>query len=938
MMQRLPLLARCPLILAVMGILALPAGAATQAPSLLYEQALSAFSQGKLAEAAIDVKNALLEDPGLISAHILLAKIYLEVSQGSLAEKELVIAERLGASRTLTTPLLARAYLAEKKYQTLIDSIFPTGQSKVLDAEILERRGAAYLELRQADDALESYAKAAALVPGRAAPLLGRATVYLRDGKMAGAEAEVAAAIAQEPGNAEAWYTKGTISHAQGQLADALAGYEKAIALRPSYLEAQVARAGVLMDLGRLQDAKSALSGLSKDHPKDPRLAYLLAVTLARLGEADPARALLKEAGDLITGLPKKLLETHAPTVMLGALVRYGLGQKEQAYQLLQTFLRLEPGSPMASKLMGEILLSKGEVDKAVAVLEPALPAASQDVRLLTLLGRAYSQQGKYVQAAELLDRALRVSPGLTAARTYRAYNDLARGNDLCGLEELGAVFQEHPDAATVGLNLYMTLMRHGNYDKAIAVARKLVVEYPASPVYLTLLGEAQGRSGDLAAAKGSYDQALTRNPDFLPAQINLGIVYRLTDGPAKAVEYFTALARQQPKDTNGTRLALELARSLHAAGRSPEAVQLLKKTLAEHPDALDALVLLTDIDLKAGRPADALAVAESGARTAPSDHRVLGALGRAYLALDRRLEARQTFRRISTEAGYDARQLLWVAGLQAQAGDLAGATWSLQKAVQGDPDLTEAQVRLTYLLLGQGKADLATQQAEALRKAHPDKPLGDLLLGDIQLHQGDPEQALARYQAAQQTGGGAGAYLGMLRAQVALGRLDAALALAKEASRRFPRDMRIRQAAGEMFLRQGRWELARREYEYVVQHDPKLGDAANNLAVIYDRSGDLRALTLARKAVELLPQSASANDTLGWILTRQGEAVEGLKYLRNATALRPDSPEIHYHLAGALQKAGLTDEARRELDKVLAGGGKQAWRADAEALRARLK
>jgi predicted Zn-dependent protease len=58
--------------------------------------------------------------------------------------------------------------------------------------------------------------------------------------------------------------------------------------------------------------------------------------------------------------------------------------------------------------------------------------------------------------------------------------------------------------------------------------------------------------------------------------------------------------------------------------------------------------------------------------------------------------------------------------------------------------------------------------------------------------------------------------------------------------------------------------------------------------------------------------------DTLGWILTEQGQAARAVELLQKAADKVPASAEIRYHLAAALAKSGDTRRARQELEDLL--------------------
>ena len=96
---------------------------------------------------------------------------------------------------------------------------------------------------------------------------------------------------------------------------------------------------------------------------------------------------------------------------------------------------------------------------------------------------------------------------------------------------------------------------------------------------------------------------------------------------------------------------------------------------------------------------------------------------------------------------------------------------------------------------------------------------------------------------------------------------------------------------------------------------------------------GDARERGLAERAVRSAPESSVALDTYGWILVTEGDAEQGLKYLREAVS-RDSNPLMRYHLAQALNELGRTSEAKLELDTILRAKQLPGWADDARKLR----
>jgi Flp pilus assembly protein TadD len=79
-------------------------------------------------------------------------------------------------------------------------------------------------------------------------------------------------------------------------------------------------------------------------------------------------------------------------------------------------------------------------------------------------------------------------------------------------------------------------------------------------------------------------------------------------------------------------------------------------------------------------------------------------------------------------------------------------------------------------------------------------------------------------------------------------------------------------------------------------------------------------------------------DDTLGWILLAQGDTGKAITYLSAAILSAPNNPDIQYHLAVALQRAGRRADAQATLENLLASGVSFSDKAEAEKLLQELK
>ena len=103
---------------------------------------------------------------------------------------------------------------------------------------------------------------------------------------------------------------------------------------------------------------------------------------------------------------------------------------------------------------------------------------------------------------------------------------------------------------------------------------------------------------------------------------------------------------------------------------------------------------------------------------------------------------------------------------------------------------------------------------------------------------------------------------------------------------------------------------MDRADYQRAIQLYEPLNEARpdnpmvlNNLAWAYHMLKDKRALSTARKAVDLAGDAAPILDTLGVILLAQGKTQEAYDLLKKANELAPEAEDIKQHLEQARAK-----------------------------------
>jgi putative PEP-CTERM system TPR-repeat lipoprotein len=893
-----------------------------EAAAEYYEKALIAHNKGDARSAYIYLKNSLKEDPLLLPAHLLLGRIYLDMGQGEQAEKQLLIADGLGAHRSLIQNSLARSYLMQGRPQQLLDELFPVGSAPEEDAELLALRGEAHLALEQYFDAQRSFTQAWELNPRSSAAILGRVHVMLQQGELEKAAALAREAVDVAPKSPRAWYLKGVLAESVGDYSGALADMTKSAEMLPAFLPAQIGRFSLLLRLARLEEAADVSGAVRELYPNDPRSHYLEAVVQTRLGNEPAAEESLQAGANLVARFPRELIEGHRPTLLLAGIFAFTLKQWEQAEDYLTIYLSEDGGAIGPRVLLARIALEqRNEPEQAIRLLDQAVERTPDNVQALSVLAEAYMKTGQHLKAAQVLRTATEQRGDDIMIRTQRAVNEFGLGRRDDAISDLSRVFNTRPDLANAGATLVVMLLQERDYEAALDGARELLLRAPDNLSYINLLGAAAFWQGDLETARWAFELALANDPAFFPARTNLAEVL-LREGELELARgHLARVLDVAPEEVTALML---LARSHEAEGDLDQALQLSERALAADPAAVDVAIYQTELLLRMREPDKAVRVAESVEVRADNadDAGLLATLSRAYIASGRRATAQVVLRRGSSLAGYDARRLLEVAMLQREAGDTEGALWSLQKAAEGEPDYLPARLRFGELLVDQGRDDDALDVARKLRLDYPARPYADHLTGLVFRARGDHAAAFQSFnRALEMTDSPLLAVRAYESKRDAEG-MAAGIAFLQAWLDAHPGDGVVTQTLAEGYYALGERERAMALFEQALERSPDSPMLLNNLAVIYNDLNDPRALVYARRAYELLPSAAETGDTLGWVLVSQGELAEGLKYLRDAQTRAASDPGISYHIAVALKGLGRTDEAMEQLTRLLQTAG----------------
>ena len=386
-------------ILIVLAHLAVPGGLwltyGIADPLLLSRQMLA---HGDLRDALRQLQAVVKRAPNGIEAHFRLGALLLQLGEPIAAEKHLRFARENGWEPREVYPRLAQAYLQLGRYRDVLREFvietMPPGQQVVM----LSLRAMAQLRLGDADAAVASALEAERMAPDGLPPKLALAHIALARNDPAYAEVKVDQALALNALAPEAMLLKGQLLNRKDDRGGALAVFEDAIRMNPNLLAVRLEHANTLMAAGRGSEARVDVDFVLKAEPGSPVGNYLDAVLCVRAADYLGADLALTRIRQEVPQFPLGLYYL--------ALVKYHLGQGEQAVQAAGRHLLAHPDDPQAVKLYARVELTVHRPAGAITRLVAAVNAGRGDGEMLDLLGRAYMQSREPVKAIQSFERA----------------------------------------------------------------------------------------------------------------------------------------------------------------------------------------------------------------------------------------------------------------------------------------------------------------------------------------------------------------------------------------------------------------------------------------------------------------------------------------------------------------------------------------------------
>ncbi len=888
--------------------------------------ARAAMARGDLHTAQIALRGMLRDRPQSMEAHFRLGAVQLQLGDPVAAEKELQLAQAGGWNSRVVVPLLARTYLGQNRFKDVLKEFSTAGLPPEEAAPLVVAQALAYLGLKQLDDAWRAATEAERLAPQIAEAPLAAARVALARNDSATAGQKIERALAINPRSIDALTLKGELLHSRGDNEAAVAAFTAALEIVPDAINIHLERANLLIVLNHLPKAREDIDAVLKADARNPLGNYFLAVLRLRAGDWAGADAALQKISPVIARFPRG--------EYFQALVKLNINEIEQAAEAASNYVARAPQDIAGHKLLARVLGRAGRPQQMIEVLNQAAAADLVDVELLELLGTAYIRTGETGLALQALDRAASLASDDADTLSRIATIRLGVGDASGAERNLSRSLELTPDKTGVGERLVMAALSAGDVERADAELAKLRQDSGAD---LTKISNLTGlvRMGQLNfdAARIAFEAALAADGNSTAARLNLAKVLALQGNVPDAEKLLRTLLDKEPANIPALSA---ISGILLAQSRPDQVVTLVEAARKAAPGNVSLTLALVDLLANTGETRKAYAVLDALPADQAKAAGVLAVRARLQEAMGLEQEAQNTYRQLleANPSDVTARRRLSDLVLRARNTDEARAV--LRRGLAAAPGNLPLLQNLVAVDFRTGGLDAALATAAALARDKANMPAARGLKGALYMSVQRYADAVAAYKAELDEAPSGSLAVATAIALNSAGRSADAQRLLRDWVQSQPKDIEAVRALSSLDLQNKRTADAEKSLLAVLEVQPNDPVALNNLAWIYQGRNDKRARALARKAYLLSPGPQSA-DTLGWILTQQGEARMGVLLLGQAARNLSTDPAVFYHLAVALNATGQKDKAADVLTQLVNAPGEFDDKAAARKLLAEL-
>jgi putative PEP-CTERM system TPR-repeat lipoprotein len=548
---------------------------------------------------------------------------------------------------------------------------------------------------------------------------------------------------------------------------------------------------------------------------------------------------------------------------------------------------------------------------------EVSAEVAAKSAPLLTLRGDALLSTGKVDEGKQAFDQALALNPNSGDALLGQARYAILKQDKANAERLINEAVAKDPKNSDVLMAQGTMLRTQGKYDEALAVFDKALALNPNHRTAHIEKAYINITRGKFPEAKAEIDAAEKNAPNNLLVTYTRAL-YEFSQGKYQAAQ--DALQRVLKAAPDHMPSILLSGASELNLGAIEQAEMHLQHYLNSNPNDIYARKLLAQAQLKSAQPADAVNTLAPALKSAADDPQVLALAGESYMQVHD-FDKASAYLEKATALAPKAASLRTSLGLSKLAqGDKAGGLSELELATSLDPKSGHATMALVQTEMSLKHYDKALAAVETLEKEQPDNPQVLTLKGAVYMVMGNVPAARAALDKA------VALNPTFIPAVQNLARLDLVEKKPEVAKQRYEKVLQkekdnadAMRALGELALMQNHPEEATSWFEKASNANPNAVGPAITLGRHYLRIGQSqKALTLARKFQTANPTNPQLLELLGQAKVANKDLNGALETYSQLVTLVPKSATPHLRLAAVHMLMQNTNAAAADLKRAV--------------------
>lgn len=434
-------------------------------------------------------------------------------------------------------------------------------------------------------------------------------------------------------------FDKASIAREEGRLAEAATLLRSSIEEHPLYFEAHAAYLDVLRGLDRLNEAHGLYSALLEKNPGSFELKVYAAATKDTQAARQELTALLAEkpgnvralielgrvnliAGDVKEAEKslKKALKADT-NLLVGHLLLGDVALRKRrwvsARKSYEAAVQIDPSYAPARMRLALAWHGHGKSDKALEILGTLLSDENLP-RLVVghwVVALIRAEKEEYRKSIESIDKILAIKPNDLGAELAKCELLMLEREPMAAVKILTETVKRHPRSPPTWFALAWAYERAGDAPELDAAQKqeRWTLSADAYDKCAKMdpgvrprdsVGFVQLLRGEYKLAEQNFKQARDIDPDFAPAQNNLGLSADIADDRKEAMKRYEVVLKKI--DRENVRAMVMLALDHWLQGSPSKAIKLLKQAVKVDPEDDLAWTFLGDVNYDARKYRDA--------------------------------------------------------------------------------------------------------------------------------------------------------------------------------------------------------------------------------------------------------------------------------------------------------------------------------------------